>query len=231
MQALLLEDDQVLSQEIIKFLNIKGISCEGVFTGSHFLKRIEAEKFDTFLLDINMPEISGLEICRKIREKNQDCAIIMITAYGDIKNKSDAFNAGADDYLVKPFQLEELLLRIRSVQRRRIQNPATDKEIIIGDLSIHTLDSKVYRAGKEIILTPREYQLLLTLAEADGRTISKKNISEKIWEVHLHSNLSTIEVYINFLRKKIDRDHKIKLIHTRPGFGYYLKPEQKEDEA
>ena len=231
MRVLLLEDDPILSEEISKFLKLKGMICESVPTGSAFIQKQETGNYDLFLLDINVPEPNGLEICRHIRSKNGDVSIIMITAYGEIKDKTDAFRAGADDYLVKPFHLDELLLRIQSVQRRRSHQSNANTEIVIDDLVIHTDDSKVFRGGKEVILTPREYQLLLTLAEAGGKTVSKKSISEKIWEVHLNSNLSTIEVYINFLRKKLDRDFKVKLIHTRPGYGYFLKPELKANEA
>lgn len=231
MRVLLFEDDPILSEEISKFLRLKGIDCICVFNGIEFDSFLEKNESDIFLLDINLPDKNGLDICSHIRQKNADVCIIMITAYGDIKNKSEAFNAGADDYMVKPFQLEELYLRIKSVQRRRIHHSGPNTEIVVDDLVIHTDDSKVFRAGKEILLTPREYQLLIALAEAGGKTVSKKSISEKIWEVHLNSNLSTIEVYINFLRKKLDRDFEVKLIHTRPGYGYYLKPERKEHEA
>jgi DNA-binding response OmpR family regulator len=231
MKVLLLEDDPVLSEEISKFLKRKGISCDCVFNGRTFLNRMADRVYDILLLDINVPEINGLEVCRKVREKNPEVSIIMITAYGDIKDKSDAFKAGADDYLVKPFHLEELLLRMESVQRRRAPKNEEGAKIVIDDLVIQTDDSKVFRAGKEIALTPREYQLLITLAEAKGKTVSKKIISERIWEVHLESNMSTIEVYINFLRKKIDKDYSVKLIHTRPGYGYFMRPELKENEA
>lgn len=209
----------------------KGLFCDFVHSGSDYLSIKDIELYDVFLLDINVPDLDGMEICRLIRERNETVSIIMLTAYSDILHKSKAFLAGADDYLVKPFLLDELYLRIQSLQRRLSKQGATGNEIVVEDLIIKTDDSKVYRAGREIYLTPREYQLLLTLAEAGGKTVSKKDISSRIWNIHLNSNLSTIEVYINFLRKKLDRDHEVKLIHTRTGYGYYLRSDLKRDEA
>lgn len=143
-------------------------------------------------------------------------------AYDDISDKKDAFLRKADDYLVKPFLLEELLLRINSLLRRREAPKKEEEKIVIDDLEILPADGKVYRAGNEINLTVREFQLLKLLADANGRTLSKQHISDQVWQNQFQTTNNTIEVYINFLRKKIDKDFKHKLIHTRPGFGYYL---------
>ncbi len=146
----------------------------------------------------------------------------MLTAYGEIQDKFDAFQHGADDYLVKPFHLDELYIRIMALLRRSTQ-PQEKKDMLqVADLEIDLGEMKVKRAGQPIELTPKEYQLLLFLVKAKGRTVSKQLIAEEVWDIHFETSLNTIEVYINFLRKKIDKDHEKKLIHTRPGYGYYL---------
>jgi len=228
MKALLLEDDLILSKEIIHFLESKGVACDAVFDGEVFFRQINKSRYDVYLLDINVPLKNGLEVCREVRLSDQTTPILMLTAYGDIQDKADAFGLGADDYLVKPFHFDELFLRMLSLLRRGA-HPADSREIItIGDLEINVTDSQVKRGGHSIELTPKEYQLLVLLARSKGRTLSKQSIAEQIWDVHFDSNLNTIEVYINFLRKKMDKGFEVKLIHTRPGFGYYLKIDEAE---
>ena len=149
----------------------------------------------------------------------------MLTAFGQIEDKVEAFNNGADDYLVKPFHFDELYIRINSLMRRN-QNPQLSDEVItIEDLQINVSELKVTRGGAEINLTPKEYQLLLLLAKAKGKPVSKQTISDIVWDLNFETGTNTIEVYINFLRKKMDKNFDVKLIHTRPGFGYYLKAE------
>jgi len=222
---LLLEDDAVLSKEIAQYLSSKEFACEQVFDGDLFVRQSKCKQFDLYLLDINVPKINGLDVCKLIREKDKTTPILIITAYGDIRDKVDAFKLGADDYLVKPFHLDELYFRILSLLRRSATPQQNDELLVVDDLEINTTNMQVKRAGESIDLTPKEYQLLLALAKANGRTLSKQAISEQVWDIHFDTNLNTIEVYINFLRKKIDKNHPIKLIHTRPGFGYYLKEE------
>ncbi|WP_435357708.1 response regulator transcription factor [Emticicia sp. SJ17W-69] len=226
MNVLLLEDDPTLSTEVKSFLLSKKIECDTVFDGELFFRQIKKHEYNIFLLDINVPKINGLDVCKQIRESNKYTPIIMLTAYGDIQDKADAFGFGADDYLVKPFHFEELFLRITSLLRRSLTPQESDNIIVIDDLEINTSEMKAKRKGELIDLTPKEYQFLLLLAKAKGRTLSKQTIAEQIWDIHIDTNLNTIEVYINFLRKKIDRNHEVKLIHTRPGFGYYLKKEE-----
>jgi DNA-binding response OmpR family regulator len=222
MYALLLEDDQILSREIVRFLESRNISCDTAADGRSFLAKYTDRNYEVFLLDINVPAPDGLEVCREIRRHDEKTPVLMLTAYGDIQDKSDAFGAGADDYLVKPFHFDELYLRIISLTRRGA-HVQPEEVIAEGDLEINVSDMQVRRAGKVIELTPKEYQLLLLLARAKGRTLSKQSIAEQIWEGQIETNLNTVEVYINFLRKKMDRGYSRKLIHTRPGFGYYLR--------
>ncbi|MDC8105483.1 MULTISPECIES: response regulator transcription factor [Chryseobacterium] len=225
MNILLLEDDLILSAELCKFLESNNFSCDKIYDGETFLRQIKNNSYDLYLLDINVPKINGLDVCQTIRSFDKNTPIIIISAYGDLSDKKDAFTRLADDYLVKPFQFEELLLRVNSLLRRKMPVDTSDQEIIrIDDLIINKTEQKVYRGGNEITLTLKEFQLLAYLAEAQGRTVSKQQITENVWEHNFNTNTNTVEVYINFLRKKIDKDFKVKLIHTRSGFGYYLSP-------
>jgi DNA-binding response OmpR family regulator len=226
MKILLLEDDFKLSSEIKVFLHDKHFECDSVYDGNLFLKQFANATYDLFILDINVPGVNGLEVCSFIRSANKSTPIIMLTAFGQIEDKVEAFNKGADDYLVKPFHFDELYIRINSLMRRN-QNPQQSDEIItIEDLQINVSDLKVTRGGNEIYLTPKEYQLLLLLAKGKGKPVSKQYISDIVWDLNFETGTNTIEVYINFLRKKIDLNYEIKLIHTRTGYGYYLKAEK-----
>lgn len=225
MNILLLEDDLILSAELCKFLESNHFTCDKIYDGETFLHQIKNSTYDLYLLDINVPKINGLDVCQTIRSFDKNTPIIIISAYGDLSDKKDAFDRLADDYLVKPFQFEELLLRINSLMRRKGLSKNVDQDIVrIDDLIINRTEQKVYRAGNEITLTLKEFQLLAYLAEAQGSTVSKQQITENVWEHNFNTNTNTVEVYINFLRKKIDKDFKVKLIHTRSGFGYYLSP-------
>ena len=223
MKILLLEDDLILSNELTKFLEDSGFDVTNVFEGDCVESEIKRSSFDIFLLDINVPNLDGLKVCGKIRDLDSNTPIIMISAFGDLSSKKEAFGFLANDYLVKPFQFEELLMRINSLLRMTDSNVQSSDEIIkIEDLLINKTEHKIYRNGQEIMLTVKEQRLLIFLAEAQGRTVSKQQITEYVWEHNFNTNTNTVEVYINFLRKKIDKDFDLKLIHTRSGFGYFL---------
>ena len=226
MKILLLEDDFKLSSEIKLFLKDKHFECDVVYDGNLFLRQFTAEPYDLFILDINVPGVNGLEVCSMVRSTDKSTPIIMLTAFGQIEDKVEAFNNGADDYLVKPFHFDELFVRINSLMRRNQQPQQSDEMIRVEDLVINISEMKVTRGNTEINLTPKEYQLLLLLAKAKGKTVSKPFISDSVWDLNFETGTNTIEVYINFLRKKVDKNFDIKLIHTRPGFGYYLKSEE-----
>ena len=224
---LLLEDDKVLSKEIRSFLLSQGFTCDQAFDGIEFLAKTHQKKYGFYLLDINVPKINGLEICKKIRSHDAFTPIIILSAYDDIDDKKEAFLRAADDYLVKPFVLDELLMRIYSLLRRQQHSESNEtKTWVVDDLIIYPNEARVLRANEEINLTQKEFQLLLILAQAKGRTLSKQHISEEVWQNQFQTTQNTIEVYINFLRKKIDKNFENKLIHTRPGFGYYLSAEK-----
>ena len=222
MKILLLEDDFTLSTEIVSFFRSKSFHCQPFYDGSLLLSQYKPEIYDLVVLDINVPGTSGLEVCQAIREVDKIVPIIMLTAFGELEDKLSSFDKGADDYLVKPFHFEELFARVTSLLRRKeIPQQISDK-ISIADLDIFISQKKVVRNSEEIKLTPKEFKLLETLAQAKGNVISKESISEKLWDYHIETNLNTIEVYINFLRKKIDKNFETKLIHTKIGYGYYL---------
>jgi DNA-binding response OmpR family regulator len=222
MKVLLLEDDFTLSKEIEKFLKTNNFDCDPFFDGSLAIKQFNKDQYDIVILDINVPGQNGLEVCMAMREKDMKVPILMLTAFGEIEDKLKAFNNGADDYLLKPFHFEELLARINSLLKRRAV-PQQEADLVLEDLVISNTEMSVKRAGVDIQLTPKEFKLLNILALANGRVVSKNTISEKLWDYQVITNQNTIEVYINSLRKKIDKNADIKLIHTKVGYGYYLK--------
>lgn len=222
---LLLEDDPVLSAEIRAFLEKKDFVCDAVYDGSLVEKQLRTKSYDLALLDINVPGVNGLEVCRRLRRADPALPILMLTAYGELEDKTEAFEKGADDYLVKPFHLEELFLRIKALLRRKGNAQIPENRYEIADLIIDLNAMTATRGGQDLALSPKEFRLLALLAGAHGRVLSKSQISDALWEPHIEPNPNTIEVYINFLRRKVDRDFNLKLIHTRVGFGYYLREE------
>lgn len=222
---LLLEDDFKMSSEIKLFFERNGFECEVVYDGSIFMKQLRTAPYDLYILDVNVPSMNGLEVCQTIRKTDPTTPILMLTAFNDVNDKVEALEFGADDYMVKPFHFDELLARVRALLRRggNKQEEELDNSLQIANLKLDINDQKVYRGGKEISLTQKEYKLLELLANAKGRTINKQTIAEQVWDINFETGTNTIEVYINFLRNKIDKEYEPKLIHTRPGFGYYLK--------
>jgi DNA-binding response OmpR family regulator len=222
-KILLLEDDIILSKEIIEFLKYKKLDVVLAENGKQFWDYFDEDLFELLILDVNVPDENGISICEKIRNRNISTPIIFLTALGDISDKVKAFESGADDYLTKPFHFEELLLRINALFKRN-KVSENEREIIkFSELTIDQTMKEVYRLNHKIQLTPKEYKLLLILINAKGHVLSKEFIAEKLWDYHIETNINTIEVYINFLRKKIDSPFDQKIIHTKVGFGYYLK--------
>ncbi|WP_286967545.1 response regulator transcription factor [Flavobacterium sp. UBA4854] len=226
MKILLLEDDFTLSKEISAFFTSKKFECVPYYDGSLLLKKYFPYEYDLIILDINVPGLNGIEVCKDIRKIDIKTPIIMLTAFSEIEDKLSSFDNGADDYLVKPFHFEELYARVQSLLRRKEVPQQVESKIVVKDLEIYEEDMKVFRSGEEIKLTPKEFKLILILAHAKGKVLSKQFIAEKLWDYHIETNQNTIEVYINFLRKKIDKDHEIKLIRTKVGYGYYLSDQE-----
>ncbi len=225
-QVLLIEDDPQLGATLVNKLNEQGYQTELAYDGMVAERMFQQHKYALIVLDINIPFKNGLILCEEFRKINKNVPIIMITALNDIQDKLDAFTLGADDYIVKPFHFGELLARIKVFLRRaESDTPSYNNTVVqIGDLSINTIQKSVTRGGTSINLTAREFALLTLLAQEAGKVFSKQEIAEKVWGIHFDTGTNTIEVYINFLRNKIDKDHPQKLIHTKSGFGYYIKP-------
>lgn len=175
------------------------------------------------LLDLNLPFIDGFEVCKAIRSTKPEVPIIMVTAMGSMDEKLNGFAVGANDYLVKPFDFRELLARMKVLLKHAPSFNADNSNLLkAADLEMNLDTKNVYRAGHLIPLTPKEFALLVFLIKNEGRVVSKYDIMEQVWDLNFDSGTNVVEVYINFLRKKIDRNYEPKLIHTKPGMGYYL---------
>jgi DNA-binding response OmpR family regulator len=230
-RILLLEDDPILSKEISTYLTNLDFQCDRVYDGSFAKSQFKTKSYDLAILDINVPGTNGIEVCKELRALDKHIPILMLTAFGEVEDKVAAFNGGADDYLVKPFHFDELLVRLKALLRRK-DTPQQDKNTVsIGDLLIDMDELTVVRNSILVNLSPKEFKLLSILANAKGRVLSKNQIADKLWDYHIETTQNTIEVYINFLRKKIDKDFNNKLIHTKVGYGYYLKEELENDES
>lgn len=221
MKILLVEDEDRLASFIRKGISAEGYEVEVAYDGRMGLSLFRKNSYDIILLDVNLPHINGFELCQLIRADNESVPVLMLTALDSLADKSDGFNAGADDYLAKPFEFQELLLRLRALTRRNGTKP---KQILqLADLELN-LDSKtVTRAGQRIDLTTREYSLMEYLMLNKGKIISRVDISERVWSLDFDSSTNVIDVYISYLRKKIDKNFSIKLLHTIVGMGYVLR--------
>ena len=221
---LLVEDEtklcNIIKEELYGLGYAVDIAMDGIIAENLFSKN----KYSLILLDISLPGKSGLQLCKIFRASNKKIPIIMLTAFGEIQDKVDAFNLGADDYIVKPFHFDELFARIKVFLKRSDADTAKDEaDIVVGDLLINNKTKSVYREGAEIPLTAKEFSLLKLLALNKGKVISKQEILEKVWDLTFDTGTNTIEVYISFLRNKIDKPYNEKMIQTKSGFGYYIK--------
>ncbi|WP_080237683.1 response regulator [Spirosoma rigui] len=221
MKILLVEDEERLASFIRKGMSAEGYEVEVAYDGRTGLSLFRRDIYDIIILDVNLPQMNGFDLCRLIRSENESVPVLMLTALDSMADKSDGFNAGADDYLAKPFEFQELLLRVRALTRRSGSKP---KQILrLADLELN-LDSKtVTRAGKRIDLTTREYALVEYMMLNKGKIISRVDISERVWSLNFDNNSNVIDVYISYLRKKIDKDFSPKLLHTIVGMGYVLR--------
>lgn len=222
-KILIIEDEPRLAQTISKGLTEKDFETETAFDGQIGLRLALSGKFDLVILDVNLPLMNGYEVCAKIREKDTQTPIIMLTALGETDDKILGFEKGADDYIVKPFEYRELLARVNVFLKRSHAETENPLNLLrIADLEINLESKQAYRQGKKIELTPKEFTLLEYLIRNKGRVISKSEIAEKVWDSNAENSMNIIEVYINFLRKKIDKDFETKLIHTKTGMGYVI---------
>ena len=225
-KILLVEDERKIAETLKKGLTEQQYHVELCYDGIIGQKLFETYSFDIIILDINIPGINGYELCKIIRSRNQRIPIIMLTALSSTDDKIEGFDAGADDYVVKPFDFKELLVRIRALLKRIHQIPQAGNILKVDDV-VMNLDSKeVTRFGKPIALTAKEFQLLEYLVRNKNRVVSRADIALNVWDIDFDTKTNVIDVYVNFLRKKLDKEFDQKLIHTQVGMGYILKDSQ-----
>lgn len=196
------------------------------YDGLSGLKLAQQNEYDLIITDIILPKIDGLDLCKEIRLTQPEMPIIILTALGTTDDKVEGFDAGADDYLVKPFEMRELLVRIRAILKRNTKgmNP-TGFILKYADLEMNLHTKIVKRNDQEINLTPKEFKLMEFMLQNPERVLSRVEIADKVWDTHFDTGTNFIDVYINYLRKKVDRDFDQKLIHTKSGMGFILKTE------
>ncbi len=229
MRILVVEDEKKIADFIKRGLKEEGYAVDTAYDGEegHFLAA--SQEYDLVVLDLMLPKIDGLALCRKLRGEKIPSSILMLTAKDTVKDKVSGLDAGADDYLTKPFAFEEFLARVRSLLRKRGAGAAAAK-LTAGGLTLDLVTHKVFREEKEIELTAKEYALLEYLMRNAGSIVTRTMISEHVWDVNFDSFTNVIDVYVNYLRKKIDRGHKKKLIQTVRGRGYILDPRFRGDD-
>jgi two-component system, OmpR family, copper resistance phosphate regulon response regulator CusR len=223
MKILLIEDETKTAQLIREGLELHQIEVEVAYDGLMGLTLATRNYYDLIITDLILPEMNGLSLCKKIRESGSGVPILMLTALSTSEDVVTGLDAGADDYLAKPFELSVLMARVRALTRRKTENTSTANILKIADLELNVDTKRVHRAGQEISLTAKEFNLLELFLRNQGRVISKAELAEKIWDITFDTGTNVIEVYVNFLRKKVEKGFDTKLIHTQIGLGYILK--------
>jgi two-component system, OmpR family, copper resistance phosphate regulon response regulator CusR len=226
MNILVIEDEKKVSAFIKNGLEEQKYIVDVAYDGLTGEKLAMKNKYDVILLDVIIPGLNGLELCKKIKISRPEMPILMLTALGTTDDKVIGFESGADDYLVKPFEFKELLARIRALTKRSRHAPATPPENVVlrvADLELDVAKKIAYRSGQTIFLTAKEFGLLEYLLRNKGKVMSRHEIGEHVWQVSFDSEKNVVEVYVNILRKKIDRDFPVKLIQTRIGHGYVIQ--------
>lgn len=221
----LAEDDQKIAALIKTGLEEYGYEITSIPDGQQALDIFSTNHFDLVILDIMMPGLNGIAVCRQLRTANKSISILMLSALGAIDDKVTGLNSGADDYLVKPFHFKELLARIEALLRRhQPQVTKTDKQILsYDDITLNIYSKEVHRAGIPITLTAKEFTLLELFLRNPNRLLSRQYIAENAWDINFDTGTNVIDVYINFLRNKIEKGFDKKLIHTKINMGYILK--------
>ncbi len=220
---LIVEDERKIADSLKQGLSENGFVAEVAYDGNIGLKLFQSRPFQLVILDINLPGINGYDLCKEIRLLNPAVPVVMLTSMSAVEDKIEGFNAGADDYIIKPFDFRELLVRIRALLKRIHATVPSGTMLRAGDL-VMNLDSKeVMRAEKPISLTAKEFQLLEYLLRNKNRVLSRADIALQVWDIDFDTRTNVIDVYVNYLRKKIDKGFDEPLIHTQVGMGYVLK--------
>lgn len=222
-KILIVEDEVKVATFIKKGLQTQSFDAEIAESGSEAKKLFDENAFDLIILDIGLPDMSGLEVCEYIRAKNTKVPILMLTALGTVADKLSGFEVGTDDYMVKPFDFMELLVRVKALLKRTNEIEQPSEKLHESDLELDLKEKVARRDGKVVELTAKEFSLLEYLMINKGRVVSKVDIAEKVWDINFDTGTNFIEVYVNYLRNKIDKGFSNKLIHTIVGMGYMLK--------
>jgi DNA-binding response OmpR family regulator len=224
-KLLIVEDDLRVSDVLKRGLEEAGFEISLAFDGETGLKLFNLEKYDMVISDIMLPKMDGFELSKEIRKMNGDIPILMLTALGETDDKLDGFNSGADDYMVKPFDIRELEARINVLLKRK--KPQSEV-LCYADLKIDLKTHTITRSGQEIKLTPKEFNLLQYMMRHPERILTRQEIAENVWDTHFDTGTNFIDVYINYLRKKVDRDFPVKLVHTKPGVGFIFQSKNED---
>ncbi len=225
MDILVIEDDARVAELIKRGLEEQGYTVVLAYDGKMGRKLALAGDFALMITDVILPLLNGTELCKEVRQAKPELPILMLTALGTTDDKVEGFDAGADDYLVKPFDFRELHVRIRALLKRNNTSRGQGMLLRYADLEMNLQTKTVYRSGQEITLTPKEFKLLEFMLLNPERVLSRSEIAEKVWDTHFDTGTNFIDVYINYLRKKVDKEFDVKLIHTRPGMGFVFKQE------
>lgn len=226
MKLLLIEDDVAVAGMLRKGLTESGYAVTVAPDGRIAFDMAINNDFDIMVMDIMLPSVNGLELCRLLRKENIDAPILMLTALGTTENIVTGLDSGADDYLVKPFKFAELEARLRTLARRKNGSNKQAEQLQIGDLMLNTATKTALRNEQEIPLTSTEYRLLEFMIRNRGRVLSRVELLENVWGIDFNMGTNVVDVYVNYLRKKIGNDHDQKLIHTVIGMGYIVKEPQ-----
>jgi two-component system, OmpR family, copper resistance phosphate regulon response regulator CusR len=228
MRILLVEDEHKLSEYVKQGLEESGYAVDAVYNGLDALDWAEAADYDLIVLDILLPEMDGLTVCRELRANRNQASILMLTARDRISDRVTGLDAGADDYLVKPFAIEEFLARVRAMARRTNEAPKSPI-LTLADLILDPSAHSVKRAGKVIELPAKEFSILEYLLRNSGRVLTRTMIAEHVWNYDSYNQSNVVDVYIRNLRRKVDDPFEPKLIHTLRGVGYRLSIKENED--
>jgi len=220
MKILIVEDEPKVASFIKKGLEESNYEAEIAYDGLSAYKLALQYQYDLFILDVIIPGISGLDLCQKLKMQYPDIPILMLTALGTTDDKLIGFDAGADDYMIKPFEFRELLARLKVLLKTANRASDQSNKLIFGDLELDLNRKIVKRGTAQMELTAKEFSLIEYFMRNSGRVLSRNDIAEKVWDVRFDSGTNVVDVYVNFLRKKIDKGFDKKLIHTKVGFGY-----------
>ena len=223
MKVLLIEDEPDLMSVIVRGLTEAGMDVSAAADGVNGLEMAVRHQFDLIILDVMLPGMNGIQVCKEIRKISDSVAILMLTALSSTENIVTGLNSGADDYLVKPFKFAELEARIRTLVRRSRSAPTPKSMITVGDLEVDVLSRTVKRNNQSIQLTATEYRLLEYFVQHQNMVLSRIQILESVWDIDFNMGTNVVDVYVNYLRKKVDNGHEQKLIQTVFGRGYMLK--------